>query len=406
MVEFPAFNGQSDSYVVLQYPTGSVNPFHTHPRATELLFLTYSVPEVGFVGTTNKLFTQRLQAGDIFVFLKGLVHYQFNCAENDSMIVSTLNKLLASWLLSTINVSLLSSFTAAKTACDIWSTANRLFAASTGAKISRIKHELHSLKKGTLPPLVQNTYALLEASGSVVLEAKKVEVILAGLPSDFDAVLTLASFSLETLSFQQLVKVLWSLSLVRHMRCKTYRCMRIWLKLLRLWRWLSRLYVLGVVVASLLARVGAGFVFGCSVKSAVAMVISLKAGPQIAYGPCVQSHNGRDYGSNLGHGFGHGMERDFGPSFGRDVQREFGRNLGQQQFEPTARVPSSRQHNGFQVTWRTKPRAQVFDFDSLQGVGLPQIPNFCASNFSTATQYDSNFDNTDSYVPVEVRTPS
>ncbi|XP_012460333.1 germin-like protein 9-3 [Gossypium raimondii] len=92
MAEFPALNGQSDSYVVLQYPAGSVNPFHTHPRATELLFLTYGILEVGFVDTTNKLFTQRLQAGDIFVFPKGLVHYQFNCAENDSVIaVSTLS---------------------------------------------------------------------------------------------------------------------------------------------------------------------------------------------------------------------------------------------------------------------------------------------------------------------------
>ncbi|MBA0759275.1 hypothetical protein Gotri_022187 [Gossypium trilobum] len=91
MAEFPALNGQSDSYVVLQYPTGSVNPFHTHPRATELLFLTYGILEVGFVDTTNKLFTQRLQAGDIFMFPKGLVHNQFNCAENDSVIaVSTL----------------------------------------------------------------------------------------------------------------------------------------------------------------------------------------------------------------------------------------------------------------------------------------------------------------------------
>ncbi|MBA0576554.1 hypothetical protein Golob_024592, partial [Gossypium lobatum] len=56
---------------------------YTHPRATELLFLTYGVLVVGFVDTTNKLFTQRLQAGDIFAFPKGLVHYQFNCAEND-----------------------------------------------------------------------------------------------------------------------------------------------------------------------------------------------------------------------------------------------------------------------------------------------------------------------------------
>ncbi|XP_017641258.2 germin-like protein 9-3 [Gossypium arboreum] len=83
MAEFPALNGQSVSYAVLEYPAGSVNPPHTHPRAAELLFLTYGILEVGFVDTTNKLFTQRLQAGDIFVFPKGLVHYQFNCAEND-----------------------------------------------------------------------------------------------------------------------------------------------------------------------------------------------------------------------------------------------------------------------------------------------------------------------------------
>nr|GEY16629.1 germin-like protein 9-3 [Tanacetum cinerariifolium] len=38
--------------------------------------------EVGFVDTTNKLFTQTLQEGDIFVFPKGLVHFQFN---NDAM---------------------------------------------------------------------------------------------------------------------------------------------------------------------------------------------------------------------------------------------------------------------------------------------------------------------------------
>ncbi|GMJ03376.1 hypothetical protein HRI_004006800 [Hibiscus trionum] len=39
MVEFPALDGQSVSYAVLQYPASSVNPPHTHPRATELLFL-------------------------------------------------------------------------------------------------------------------------------------------------------------------------------------------------------------------------------------------------------------------------------------------------------------------------------------------------------------------------------
>ncbi|GFZ11234.1 germin-like protein 5 [Actinidia rufa] len=78
MAEFPSLNGQSVSYVVLQYLANSTNPPHTHPRSAELLFLLGGSLEVGFVNTTNKLFTQTLQAGDLFVFPKGLVHYQFN----------------------------------------------------------------------------------------------------------------------------------------------------------------------------------------------------------------------------------------------------------------------------------------------------------------------------------------
>ncbi|KAK9999617.1 hypothetical protein SO802_019220 [Lithocarpus litseifolius] len=77
-LEFPALNGQSVSCAVLQFPAGTPNPPHTHPRASELLFLVQGTLQVGFVDTTNKLFTQTLQTGDIFVFPKGLVHFQYN----------------------------------------------------------------------------------------------------------------------------------------------------------------------------------------------------------------------------------------------------------------------------------------------------------------------------------------
>ncbi|KAI3458814.1 hypothetical protein Pfo_015477 [Paulownia fortunei] len=78
MAELPALNGQSVSYAALYYPPGSVNPPHTHPRASELLFLLVGSLEVGFVNTTNQLFTQTLQQGDLFIFPKGLLHYQYN----------------------------------------------------------------------------------------------------------------------------------------------------------------------------------------------------------------------------------------------------------------------------------------------------------------------------------------
>lgn len=82
--EFPALDGQSVSYAVLQYPAGSVNPPHTHPRAAELLLVVDGCLEVGLVDSTNKLYTQTLVIGDMFVFPKGLVHYQYNAYANQS----------------------------------------------------------------------------------------------------------------------------------------------------------------------------------------------------------------------------------------------------------------------------------------------------------------------------------
>ncbi|KAM3295177.1 hypothetical protein ACQJBY_037817 [Aegilops geniculata] len=79
---FPALNGQSVSYAMLVFPSGYVNPPHTHPRAAELLFVHSGALSVGFVDTAGKLYTQDLVAGDIFVFPKGLVHYQYNQGPN------------------------------------------------------------------------------------------------------------------------------------------------------------------------------------------------------------------------------------------------------------------------------------------------------------------------------------
>ena len=78
LAEFPALNGQSVSYAVLEFAAGTTNPPHIHPLSAELLFLVRGSLQVGFVDTINRLFTQTLQAGDIFVFPKGLVHFQYN----------------------------------------------------------------------------------------------------------------------------------------------------------------------------------------------------------------------------------------------------------------------------------------------------------------------------------------
>ncbi|XP_020262324.1 LOW QUALITY PROTEIN: putative germin-like protein 9-2 [Asparagus officinalis] len=74
--EFPALLSQSVSFAVLFFPLETVNPPHIHPRSAELLLLINGMLDVGFVDTQNNLYTQTLQPGDMFVFPKGLVHFQ------------------------------------------------------------------------------------------------------------------------------------------------------------------------------------------------------------------------------------------------------------------------------------------------------------------------------------------
>ncbi|KAF7060055.1 hypothetical protein CFC21_066880 [Triticum aestivum] len=88
MMEFPALNGQSVAYAMLKFPSESVNPPHTHPRAAELLLVLDGTLSVGFVDTAGKLYTQDLAAGDMFVFPKGLVHYQSNPGQSPAVALS------------------------------------------------------------------------------------------------------------------------------------------------------------------------------------------------------------------------------------------------------------------------------------------------------------------------------
>ncbi|XP_059428975.1 germin-like protein 9-3 [Corylus avellana] len=88
MTEFPALNGQSISIDVLEFPAGSISPPHTRVRATGLLFLIAGSLQVGFIDTTNKLFTQTLQTGDMFIFPKGLVHFQYNAGMTPAIAVA------------------------------------------------------------------------------------------------------------------------------------------------------------------------------------------------------------------------------------------------------------------------------------------------------------------------------
>ncbi|KAJ7551161.1 hypothetical protein O6H91_06G002500 [Diphasiastrum complanatum] len=89
--QFPALNTLGLSMARLDFAPGGLVTLHTHPRATEVLYLAEGTLYVGFVDTANTLFAQTLQKGDLFIFPKGLLHFQLNVGKVPALAISALN---------------------------------------------------------------------------------------------------------------------------------------------------------------------------------------------------------------------------------------------------------------------------------------------------------------------------
>ncbi|KAG8488538.1 hypothetical protein CXB51_016289 [Gossypium anomalum] len=329
----------------------------------------------------------------------------------EAVLFTQQDKLLASWLLSTVNSSLLSYFISTKTACDIWSAVSHLFAASSIEKVAQIRHDLHAVQKGgsTVKEYVskiKTLCALLEASGSVVSEAEKVEVLLGGLPPKFDSVFILVSVSSESLTFQKLVDVLMAFEnrqtravrdvpMVAHV-VETPAVAAFDSRGICGWRSMAR------------ARGGRGFCMRvqCQICHRLGHVAQR----------CYYRFD-RDYGgSNVAVVAGGGAPNWAGLSAPRVyAPRPYAHpsrpvmRLGpmhilagllwyvpqQSPGSPVANfmgVPAAL----LEAPWHTKPRARVFDVDNSQNISLPRILDFCAFDFLDSSQFDS------SYVPTQV----
>ncbi|MBA0869593.1 hypothetical protein Goshw_000339, partial [Gossypium schwendimanii] len=115
------------------------------------------------------------------------------------------DKLLASWLLSTISDTILVRLTGASKSFDIWSAVIKRFASKSSLTVSSLRHTLFSQKKGQLTiqeylAKVQSQCDILLAAGSSISEQEQITVILAGLPVEYDSIRVIASsmnFSLD-----------------------------------------------------------------------------------------------------------------------------------------------------------------------------------------------------------------
>ncbi|XVF72875.1 hypothetical protein PTKIN_Ptkin12aG0155400 [Pterospermum kingtungense] len=92
--KIPGLNTLGVSLSRIDYSPGGLNPPHTHPRATEIIFVLEGELDVGFITTSNKLISKSIKKGDVFAFPKGLVHFQKNNGDKPASVISGFNSQL------------------------------------------------------------------------------------------------------------------------------------------------------------------------------------------------------------------------------------------------------------------------------------------------------------------------
>jgi len=92
--KLPGLNTLGVSVSRIDYAPWAVNPPHIHPRATEVIFVLQGSLDVGFVTTANRLYARIVCAGEVFVFPRGLVHYQRNNGGGPAAVLSAFDSQL------------------------------------------------------------------------------------------------------------------------------------------------------------------------------------------------------------------------------------------------------------------------------------------------------------------------
>ncbi|KAF5741034.1 germin-like protein subfamily 1 member 1 [Tripterygium wilfordii] len=78
IVNLPGLNTMGLTMARVDIEANGLVPPHSHPRASEVTICLQGTILVGFVDTSNRLFTQQLRTGDSFVFPKALIHFLYN----------------------------------------------------------------------------------------------------------------------------------------------------------------------------------------------------------------------------------------------------------------------------------------------------------------------------------------
>ncbi|XP_041008559.1 auxin-binding protein ABP19a-like [Juglans microcarpa x Juglans regia] len=83
--DFLGVNGLGISLARVDIVVGGVFPIHTHPRGSEVLLVVQGTIFAGFVSSTNEVYTQTLEKGNLMVFPQGLPHFQMNAGSSTTI---------------------------------------------------------------------------------------------------------------------------------------------------------------------------------------------------------------------------------------------------------------------------------------------------------------------------------
>ncbi|XAR67186.1 hypothetical protein NMG60_11013652 [Bertholletia excelsa] len=85
--QFGGVNGLGLSMARLDIAVDGVVPMHTHPGASEILFVVGGTICAGFISSANTVYFKTLNKGDIMVFPQGLLHFQINSGKTNALAI-------------------------------------------------------------------------------------------------------------------------------------------------------------------------------------------------------------------------------------------------------------------------------------------------------------------------------
>ncbi|KAM7530428.1 hypothetical protein LguiB_033838 [Lonicera macranthoides] len=93
VAELPGLNTLGISVVRIDFAPNGLNAPHSHPRASEVLTCLEGTLYAGFISTNpeHRLFAKILHEGDVFVFPRGLIHFQLNLGKTKARAMAALS---------------------------------------------------------------------------------------------------------------------------------------------------------------------------------------------------------------------------------------------------------------------------------------------------------------------------